>query len=357
MNLALKLNYPDTLLHESDKKTIPVFVAGTGAVGSTLIKQIRKLQHHRYELKIIGFCNSSSTVWEPAETISADPDTPQKTSWNRIPEKLISSSYKDIIFVDATGSKEAALCYENLLANGIHIITPSKLANTFDQSYFNTLIKLAETNGIRYGYETTVGAGLPVISTLNNLINSGDEILKLSGVLSGTMTYLFNQIEQGLPFSEAILSARKLGYSEPDPRDDLSGTDVARKFLIMARTCGFEFELSDIRVDTLVPENLIDHSLDEFLQEIPDYDGHWKSRNAQALVNNRKLCYTGTFTPEGIHVGVEEVRKDSPLANLKGTDNLLQIYTRRYHEYPIVIQGPGAGKEVTAAGLLGEIVS
>ncbi|MFN1834703.1 hypothetical protein AB2B38_005525 [Balneola sp. MJW-20] len=353
MNLALKSSYRSNPDSEPAKTVIPLFIAGIGAVGSTLIKQIRELEHHKFEIRIIGYCNSTNTFWPQNSIVE---NHAEATNWDQISEKLICSSYQDLVFVDATGSREAALCYEILLANGIRIVTPSKIANTLDQSYFNSLVQLADQNHTKYQYETTVGAGLPVISTLNNLINSGDKVVKVSGVLSGTMTYLFNKIEQGASFSDAILQARELGYSEPDPRDDLSGTDVARKFLIMARTCGYSFEMSDIIIDTLVPEKLINHSLHDFIHEIAEYDGHWKSRNAQALVNNRKLRYVGSFSDEGIRVGVEEVRQDSPLANLQGTDNLVQIYTRRYPTYPIAIQGPGAGKEVTAAGLLGEIV-
>jgi aspartokinase/homoserine dehydrogenase 1 len=170
------------------------------------------------------------------------------------------------------------------------------------------------------------------------------------------MTFLFTQLQKGVSFSEAVRNAKEEGYSEPDPRDDLSGEDVARKFLILARTCEYDFERGQIRVDTLVPENLISLSTEEFLQKIPEYDAHWKNRNAQAMVNNRKLRYVGEFTPDGITVGVKEVKADSPLANLKGTDNLLQIYTKRYADSPIVIQGPGAGKNVTAAGILGDII-
>lgn len=355
MNTALKIKH----LHKPEsgkrRKELRVFVAGIGAVGSTLIRQIREIRHHNYDLRLIGYCNSSHTVWDP-EDFSKPDDSAESTDWDLIPKKLIKRNDTDLIFVDATGSKEVALSYDVLLKAGIKVVTPSKIANTLEQEYFNRLIKLSGREGRKYRYETTVGAGLPIIQTLNNLINSGDRIQKVTGVVSGTMTYLFNRIENGASFSEAILDARDLGYSEPDPRDDLSGTDVARKFLIVARTCGHHFELDQITVDSLVPEALIDHDLEDFVAEIPDYDGHWKSRSSQALVNNRKLRYTGTFTPEGIRVGVEEVRSDSPLALLKGTDNLIQIYTDRYSEYPIVIQGPGAGKEVTAAGILSEIV-
>lgn len=356
MTLALKKSIPKT---NPEKKKLSLFIAGVGAVGGTLLKQITALNHPLFELKIIGFCNSRFTNWHPKNDQLEDArslKTGEKTDWTTISQRLIQDERENLIFVDATGSETVARIYGELLENGIHVSTPSKRANTFEQGYFDRLTEANNSNLAQYRFETTVGAGLPVISTIKTLLNSGDEITRISGVASGTMTFLFTQLQNGVSFSDAVRKAKEDGYSEPDPRDDLSGEDVARKFLILARTCGYNFERDQIRVDTLVPENLISLSTEEFLQKIPEYDSHWKSRNAQAMVNNRKLRYVGEFTPEGISVGVKEVKADSPLANLKGTDNLLQIYTKRYAESPIVIQGPGAGRDVTAAGVLGDII-
>ncbi len=356
MTLALKKTQPET---KPDKKKLSIFLAGIGAVGGTLLEQIRDLEHPRYDLEIVGFCNSRFTCWEPDAEQLNDPTNiccGAKTDWDSIPKKILDKADHDLVFVDATGSENVARVYHDLLQHGIHIATPSKLANTFEQEYFDALDKICIEHNSHYRYETAVGAGLPVVSTIKTLLNSGDEITKIAGVVSGTMTYLFNQLEAGVSFSQSVQNAKTNGYSEPDPRDDLSGEDVARKFLILARISGFEFDREQIRVDSLVPEKLVSLSTDEFLQKLPDYDSHWKSRNAQALVNNKKLRYVGEFTPDGISVGVSEVKADSPLSHLKGTDNLIQIYTRRYSDSPIVIQGPGAGKEVTAAGVLGDII-
>lgn len=360
MTLTLKkssANSPENF--SIQKKRINLFIAGIGAVGGTLTRLIQELDHDLYDLKIVGVCNSSFTQWNPdiarvlenQKLSNGDP-----TDWNAIPDELINLSNGNLIFIDATGSEVVAHQYQHLLTHGVHIATPSKRANTFGQEYFDHLIKANSTGRAQYRYETAVGAGLPVISTIKTLLNSGDEITEISGVASGTMTFLFTQLQNGVPFSEAVKIAKKDGYSEPDPRDDLSGEDVARKFLILARTCGYTFERSQIRVDTLVPEKLISLSTEEFLDHLPEFDGHWKSRNAQAMVNNRKLRYVGKFTPDGIQVGVQEVKGDSPLGGLKGTDNLIQIYTKRYADSPIVIQGPGAGRDVTAAGVLGDII-
>lgn len=342
-----------------EKKNIDLFIAGIGAIGGTLTRLIKNLNHPLFELNLIGACNSKTTQWNIdlnkfSKDLTITGGAP--TDWNKIPEELIRRSNGNLIFVDATGSETVAHQYQYLLNHGVHISTPSKRANTLGQEYFDHLIKANNTGKAQYRYETAVGAGLPVISTLKTLLNSGDEITEISGVASGTMTFLFTQLQNGTLFSEAVLQAKKDGYSEPDPRDDLSGEDVARKFLILGRTSGYKFERDQIRVDTLVPEKLISLSTEEFLKQLPEYDGHWKSRNSQAMVNNRKLRYVGKFTPDGISVGIEEVKADSPLGGLKGTDNLIQIYTKRYTTSPIVIQGPGAGKEVTAAGVLGDII-
>lgn len=360
MTLTLKKTTTDTHQELSlQRKNINLFIAGIGAVGGTLTKLIRQLDHSLYELNVIGVCNSKFTQWNPdmEQVISKSRLTDgEPTDWNSIPDELVNRSEGNLIFIDATGSEIVAQQFQYLLDNGVHIATPSKRANSFSQDYFDGLINANNSGRAQYRYETAVGAGLPVISTLKTLLNSGDEITKITGVASGTMTYLFTQLQNGVPFSEAVKKAKDGGYSEPDPRDDLSGEDVARKFLILARTSGYKFERNQIRVDTLVPEKLISLSTEEFLQQLPEYDGHWKSRNAQAMVNNRKLRYVGTFTPDGISVGIEEVKGDSPLGGLQGTDNLIQIYTKRYSTSPIIVQGPGAGREVTAAGVLGDII-
>ncbi len=343
-------------IHES-KKTIPVFIAGNGAIGGTLIQQINHLNNALFQVNIIGICNSKKVIWNP------DPDSYQRklkssdeeTNWENITNKL--ARYPEgLIFIDATGSEIVARQYLKLISQGIHISTPSKRANTFEQSYFDELKSLQKSGKALYKYETAVGAGLPVISTIINLIESGDSITKISGVVSGTMTYIFNQLQQGIPFSEIIKSAKKEGYSEPDPRDDLSGEDVARKFLIMSRTSGYKFERDQIKVESLVPKELIDYQVNGFLDHLSFYDDHWKNRNSQALLNNKRLRYTGEFTPDGIEIGIKEVPSDSPLGGLQKTDNLIQIFSERYSDSPIVIQGPGAGKGVTAAGVLSDII-
>ncbi len=344
----------------SPKKHVSLFLAGIGAVGGTLLQQINELKNSPFSISIVGACNSKKVAWKPdvnslKESISL---SKQDTNWDEITDELIQLKNQGVlIFVDATGNEKVARQYAKLLGSGVHIATPSKRANTFSQDYFNQLKKLTKNGAVHYKYETAVGAGLPVISTIESLLDTGDEVTEVSGVVSGTMTFIFNQLQQGVAFSEIVKRAKSDGYSEPDPRDDLSGEDVARKFLILARTCGYSFERDQIRVDTLVPEKLTQLDLSEFLDHLPNYDSHWKNRNSQALVNNRRLRYVGKFSADGIEIGIKEVPSDSPIGGLKGTDNLIQIFTRRYATSPIVIQGPGAGKEVTAAGILADIIA
>ncbi len=341
-------------------KTVSLFLAGIGAVGGTLLQQISELKNSPFNITLIGACNSKKVAWHPEidsikEAISL---SDKATNWDKITDELIQlKDQGTLIFVDATGNEKVARQYAKLLGSGVHIATPSKRANTFSQEYFNQLKQFTENGTVHYKYETAVGAGLPVISTIQSLLDAGDEVTEISGVVSGTMTFIFNQLQQGVAFSEIVKRAKSDGYSEPDPRDDLSGEDVSRKFLILARTCGYSFERNQIQVDTLVPEKLTQLDLNEFLDHLPDYDSHWKNRNSKALVNNRRLRYVGKFTADGIEIGIKEVPSDSPLGGLKGTDNLIQIFTRRYATSPIVIQGPGAGKEVTAAGVLADVIA
>ncbi len=341
------------------KSPIYLFVAGTGAVGGTLIRQLENLDSP-HNFRLLGSCNTRNFIFReqghpPVKTLQLLQDG-NKTEWEVILEKLKNNRQRPAIFVDATGSPEVARLYPELMEAGFNIVTPSKLANTFEQSFYNRLQEKARNQGIRFRYETTVGAGLPIISTLTDLIESGDRVTEISGVLSGTMTYLFNRLENGTPFSKAVVAARELGYAEPDPRDDLSGEDVARKFLTLARTSGLQIERSQLQVESLIPAQLASLDRGEFLRNLPAIDEEWQTKVERAREKNKVLRYTGTLSEGEVNVQVQQVPKNSPLGSLQGTDNLLRIRTERYRESPIVIQGPGAGRDVTAAGVLTDIL-
>lgn len=342
------------------RKTVDLFVAGIGAIGDTLIRQIGKLKRDDIRIRVIGLCNSKYVFWDKKGldlNNLPDPSEAEPTNWPSITGELTRPERHNTIFVDATGSAEVARIYPELMREGIHIATPSKLANTFEQSFYDRLQEQTRQFKAEYRYETTVGAGLPVISTIHDLLDSGDTIREISGVVSGTMTYLFNQLEQGIPFSRAIIDAREKGYAEPDPRDDLSGEDVARKFLILARTLGHQIERSQLSVESLIPDELQKLDADAFLERLPETDDLWTSRMESALERGETLRYSGTLKQDGsIDIGIRTIPKDSPLGQLKGTDNLIQISTDFYSDRHLIIQGPGAGKEVTAGGLLADIL-
>lgn len=340
-------------------RRLRLFVAGTGTIGKEFIRQTGKLKDQSIDLSIIGACNSKKTIWNPAGLTEKNFNTLEETgiptNWEIIAGHLIGEYPYRTVFVDATGSSEAAKFYDRLLEAGIHIATPSKRAITFEQSYFDKLLRFANSNQTQFFFETAVGAGLPVLQTLRDLLASGDKIMKISGVVSGTMTYLFGQLEQGKSFGQAVRNAKELGYSEPDPRDDLSGEDVARKFMILARASGFRVEREDVAVENLTPPELAGSTTESFLKRISDYDEEWKLKVDQASQNGNVLRYVGEMNEGNINIKTQAVPRESPLGSLKGTDNQIIIHTLHYKESPIIVQGPGAGKEVTAAGLLSDV--
>ncbi len=339
---------------------VRLFVAGLGAIGGKLLDLLEDLQDPRVDLSIIGACDSDKMTWHPsgipAGKVKSRIPEGQPTDWAFILDHLVKEYPYRTIFIDVTGDEDVARTYLQLLKAGIHIVTPSKRANSFEQEYFDTLMQYTVNKNTHYLYEATVGAGLPVIQTIKDLRRSGDEIRSISGVVSGTMTYLFAQLEKGVPFDEIIRSARKEGISEPDPRDDLSGEDVVRKFMILARTCGFRVERGDVEVENLIPDRLKKLSPESLFAQLPDENNYWAERVREAQDRGEVLRYTGHLDKDGcIRIGIQSVPKNSSLGTLSGTNNLISIKTNRYSENPLIIQGPGAGREVTASGVLADI--
>lgn len=344
-------------LPQSHQQKTDLFVAGIGAVGGTLVEQIRALPD-THQFNIIGLCNSKRVLWmdesgdKNFQTDLARGDT---KNWDNILKKLEPKNGNELIFVDATGNHDVAELYLKLFDKGIHVVTPSKIANTRNQVYFDLLQRSAEENGVKFKYETNVGAGLPVLRTVRDLVKSGDDITAVNGVFSGTMTYIFSQLDAGKKFSEAVLNARQLGYAEPDPRDDLSGEDVARKMMILLRVSGKTIEREDVSVESIIPEELKDVDAGSFLERLSDYDAEWSEKLQDLHTSGKTIRYLAVMDSSGVKVGPNVISKDSPVARLQGTNNIIQIHTRRYSDQPLIIQGPGAGKEVTAAGVLADI--
>jgi aspartokinase/homoserine dehydrogenase 1 len=261
------------------------------------------------------------------------------------------------VLIDCSADAEIASHYHEWLAAGIHIVTPNKKANSGSLAYYESLKVARRESGAHYLYETTVGAGLPVIQTLRDLRETGDQITSIEGIFSGTLAYLFNVYDGTMPFSAIVREAKQRGYTEPDPRDDLSGTDVARKLIILGREMGLKLELSDVQIASLVPSDLVGGSSDDFLSGLTRHDAPMKRQYEDARSRGRVLRYVGALAANGTAtVGLVELDQRHPFANLALTDNVVRYASARYCNNPLIVQGPGAGPEVTAGGVFADLL-
>lgn len=356
-------------LHEAfplRRTRVHVAVVGTGTVGKTLLDILaeyapRLLNEHGILLRLVGLSNSRRMQWNPdglsldtaLDDLEASGDTADLDAFI---ERLSGRGLERRLFVDATASPDVARCYVELLESGVGVVTPNKQANTLDLDYYQRLRAAARRREVSYHYETTVMAGLPVVFTIRDLLRSGDQIASIEGVFSGTLAFLFNRLAEGAPFSEAVREAKAKGYTEPDPRDDLAGEDVARKLLILARETGRNVERADVTVESLVPNSLRDVSREEYMARLNEQDEAWAARIAEAKAVGHRLYYVGRIDENGLRVGVHAAPPGPPFGGQRGTDNVILIQSDRYCETPLVVQGPGAGPEVTAAGLLADLV-
>ena len=348
-------------------KTISIGLIGPGTVGTALLRQIEKqseklAQNFNLDLRVRAISRSRKMLladrridlatWEEefaSSAVDADLDAFEK--------HLKPDHLPHAVIIDCTASDQISSKYADWLSHGIHVITPNKKAFSGPYSEYRALQDAADEGSSHYFYETTVGAALPVITTLCDLIHTGDEVRSISGIFSGTLAYLFNVYDGTTPFSEIVRVAKESGYTEPDPRDDLSGMDVARKLTILARELGLKIEIGDFPVTNLVPETLRDCSIDEFLERLPDYDDEMLSLYRAAAAESKQLRYVANLDAEGnASVGLEPVEADHPFCNINLTDNIVQFETERYSANPLVIQGPGAGPEVTAAGVFADLL-
>ena len=347
-------------------KTISIGLIGPGLIGSTLLQQIHHvtkapnanaqvnfhvhgimkskqmlLSHHPIDLK------TWETQFNPCDTAA---------NLNAFIEHMLLNTENPVI-IDCTASEDISRQYLNILAKGIHVITPNKHANAGDLDYYKQ-IKQQTINGgnARYLYEATVGAGLPIITTLQDMIKTGDRVLKVEGIISGTLNYIFSELATNRSFSEVVIEAKHIGVTEPDPREDLSGMDVARKLVCLAREIGHETTLDEINVHTLVPDALTSCTIDEFLEKLPCYDDRMQSMITKANADNERLCYIGSIDSNGtVNVTIKAFPQDHSLAKLHKKDNILIIHTERYYDNPLIIQGPVAGAELTAAGIFADL--
>lgn len=351
----------------SDTQVLNLFIVGIGNIGCHLLQQLARqqanlLQQKALELKVVGIANSKKVLFNREGIDLSDyrslldrqgvPSTPRS-----IAEGVIDMNIFNSVFVDCTSSPEIADLYLDLLANNINVVTASKIAASGPYDHYRLLKQTARKKDVRYLFETNVGAGLPIIGTINNLINSGDRILRIEAVVSGTLNYIFSNISADTPLSRAIAGARDAGYSEPDPRVDLSGIDVIRKLVILSREAGYAIEQHDVEASPLLPDSLFHGSIDSFFQALPPVDVEMERRRAEAEARGCRLRYVARLDEGKASVGLEEVDSSHPFYNLEGSNNVILITTERYKEYPMVIKGYGAGAAVTAAGVFADIYS
>jgi aspartokinase/homoserine dehydrogenase 1 len=349
-------------------QTLSVGVIGPGLIGSSLLAQLESQSewlktHFKIDLRVRAVANSKSMLLGERLQLSQGLKEKLKSEGVAFDVQAFSSHIQadhvpHSVIIDCTSNEEVAGQYGAWLRKGIHVITPNKKANSGPLKTYLELRRLGQEVGSHYFYEATVGAGLPVITTLRDLIRTGDEILQIEGVLSGTLSYLFNQFDGKTPFSALVRDAQKQGYTEPDPRDDLSGTDVARKLIILGREIGMSLEMSDIAIQNLVPEKL--RKMPEtsaFLDGLAEFDSEMARLYTEAQAAGEVLRYVGSVSPDGkTTVALKRYPKSHPFGNLSGTDNIFAFTTKRYRKQPLIIQGPGAGPEVTAGGVFGDLL-
>ncbi len=347
-------------------QTFAVGVIGPGNVGATFLDQLKSAQPQlrgkaNVDLRLCAIASSAKMLLDErglqVDWRAAFANATRATDLRKLAQHLKDTHLPHAIIVDCSASPDVAAHYADWLAAGIHVVTPNKQAGAGDIAQYKAIHAASGHSGARFRYEATVGAGLPVVNTLRDLLDTGDELLGIEGIFSGTLAWLFNKFDGSVPFSQLVAEARALGYTEPDPRDDLSGVDVARKLVILARESGRELSLGDVQVESLVPESLRKANVDEFMSRLHEVDAAFAQRLQQAKSAGKVLRYVASLGAQGkASVGLVEVANDHGFAHLRLTDNIVQFTTSRYRDNPLVVQGPGAGKEVTAAGVFADLL-
>ena len=350
----------------SEYKVLNLFVCGVGTVGGQLLEQI----HNQYEelkrtkrlkLNVVGIATSKKALFNSDgidlanyRKLLANAD---ESNESKLRDAIIEMNCFNSVFVDCTASKEVAEIYQPLLEHNISVIAANKIAASSSYEKYARLKETALARGVFFRYETNVGAGLPIIGTINDLRNSGDVILKIEAVLSGTLNFIFNEISADVTLSEAVRCAKEQGYSEPDPRIDLSGKDVIRKLVILAREAGYKVEKTDVEAHLFIPDEFFEGNIDEFWKNLPKLDADFEARRKQLDAEGKRWRFVATFDHGKLSVALKEVDRTHPFYNLQGSNNIVALTTERYREYPMLIQGYGAGASVTAAGVFANIMS
>jgi bifunctional aspartokinase / homoserine dehydrogenase 1 len=360
------LNVIHDRFFRSHVRTINLFLVGVGLIGKTLLRQIahhkeQLARDHHIDLRLVGLCSRKGFVIDErgldAQKFKEILESSEPGEIDEFVSQMKQLNLPHTVFVDCTASDDVARKYEEILRAHLSIVTPNKRAQSGPLNLYKRLASLSSNLGARLLYETSVGAGLPIIGTLNDLRKSGDQIIKIEAVLSGTLSYLFNTFTSSHSFSTLVKDALSLGFTEPDPRDDLCGSDVGRKILILGREAGASLETTDVVVENLVPERARNaSSIDVFWEELAHHDDAMNQRVLEAEKQNRRLTYCSVFEEGRAHASLQMLPHTHPFASLSGSDNIVAFTTERYRERPLVIKGPGAGAEVTAAGVFADIV-
>lgn len=358
------------VLHDSfflsEYNVLNLFICGIGTVGGKLIEQIRSQyeqlkEHSRLKLNVVGISSSKNAIFSRDGIDLDNYKELLKTSESSSPEKLRDSILEmnifNSVFVDCTASKEIAALYQSFLNSNISVVAANKIAASSKYENYARLKETALRRGVKFLFETNVGAGLPIIGTINDLRNSGDRILKIEAVLSGTLNFIFNEISADVPFSETVRRAKQQGYSEPDPRIDLSGIDVIRKLVILTREAGYKVEQDDVEKSLFVPEEYFKGTVDDFWRRLPELDADFENHRKQLEADGKRWRFVATMDGGKTNVALRAVDRNHPFYNLEGSNNIILLTTERYKEYPMQIQGYGAGASVTAAGVFANIMS
>jgi aspartokinase/homoserine dehydrogenase 1 len=366
-NLRKALN----ALHDSfllwDYQVLNLFIAGVGTVGRSLLEQIRLqqpkfLKENSLQVRVVGIANSRRHIMNRAgidlsswrELLDAE-GVPSSTESYR--DAIVGMNIFNPVFIDCTANEAIAATYRDLLSHNVSVVTANKVAASGDYDNYLKLKSISRKQGAKFLFETNVGAGLPIIKTIGDLVGSGDRILKIEAVVSGTLNFIFNEMGERLPFSEAIRRAVEAGYAEPDPRIDLSGKDVMRKLVILSREAGYRLDMGDIEAELFMPDEYFAGTLDRFWATVPELDAGFEKRRRELVAKGLRWRFVATMEAGRASVALREVDRSSPFYELDGSNNVILLTTERYKDYPMEIKGYGAGADVTAAGVFADIIS